>query len=223
MKAFLKEMFILSCNYTWNCPPGSIPYTIRPGDTLYGIARMYDTTAERLMEVNPDADPYNLTIGSIICVPLPLQDYPFCRTTNYYVVDDDETIYSIAKFFGVSEEQLLYSNMGISPENIYKGMILCIPIAKPPLCIKLSCGKLTLEYPSGEEESFDASCRASFSSTVVQKQLDTPVSGGKRLNLSNSACAICNQSGKRNPGDIVLSDSDMDYVFNRTVVGTEVN
>lgn len=44
-------------------------YTIRPGDTLYGIAQRYDTNLILLQAANPGLDPYNLRVGQTITVP----------------------------------------------------------------------------------------------------------------------------------------------------------
>lgn len=44
-------------------------YTIRPGDTLYQIARRYYTTVNAILTANPGVNPANLTIGQSITVP----------------------------------------------------------------------------------------------------------------------------------------------------------
>ncbi len=43
-------------------------YTIEEGDTYGSIAAEFDTTADRLRELNPDVDPTQLTIGQRIRV-----------------------------------------------------------------------------------------------------------------------------------------------------------
>jgi len=40
------------------CPTGSVPYTIKAGDTLAAIARIYGTTVQDIINANPDIDPY---------------------------------------------------------------------------------------------------------------------------------------------------------------------
>ena len=50
------------------CPADTIPYIIKAG-MLYKIALEYDTTVDEILNVNPGIDPYNLIIGSQICVP----------------------------------------------------------------------------------------------------------------------------------------------------------
>ncbi|MCL2555907.1 MAG: LysM domain-containing protein [Firmicutes bacterium] len=46
-----------------------ITHTIKQGDTFYLLAKHYHTTADKLMALNPDKDPYNLQIDDtlIIC------------------------------------------------------------------------------------------------------------------------------------------------------------
>lgn len=44
-------------------------YTVRRGDTFYGIARRYGTSAEALAVANPDLNPENLPVGRRIVVP----------------------------------------------------------------------------------------------------------------------------------------------------------
>lgn len=212
----------MNCTYNWNCPPGSFPYTVRKGDTLYSIAKNFETTVERLAQINSISNINLINIGDVLCIPLPLQYFPLCRTTNYYVVNEGDTIYSIANYFGVEESQILYSNLGIDEDNLYEGMILCIPLAKPPLCIALSEKNLILSFPDKEDMVFMASFSLNpLTTTVVQKQLDTSFGGKKRINLQ-SGFAISNPAGQNSERDVIISEKDMDSVFNLVTVGTEV-
>ena len=67
---------------------------------------------------------------------------------------ENDTFYSIARYFGVTVDQIIHSNMGVEPENIYEGMILCIPLAAPPVCVTLEGGIMTLDFTNGETERF---------------------------------------------------------------------
>ncbi|MFP4661527.1 MAG: LysM peptidoglycan-binding domain-containing protein [Halanaerobiales bacterium] len=51
------------------CPADTTPYYIKSGDTLYNIARRNNTTVRAIMRVNPDINPRNLRVGSMICIP----------------------------------------------------------------------------------------------------------------------------------------------------------
>lgn len=51
------------------CPVGSFAYAIRSGDTLFSLARRFNTTVESIRGLNPGIDPNNLQIGQVICIP----------------------------------------------------------------------------------------------------------------------------------------------------------
>ena len=44
-------------------------YTVNEGDTLYSIAEKYDLPVTLLMKVNDIDNPYNLKIGTRLCIP----------------------------------------------------------------------------------------------------------------------------------------------------------
>ncbi len=58
------------------CPMGSFLYTILPGDTLWIIARRYNTTVHAIAAVNPGLDMNNLYIGQVICIRPEYGYYP---------------------------------------------------------------------------------------------------------------------------------------------------
>ncbi|GAB6137563.1 LysM peptidoglycan-binding domain-containing protein [Halanaerobaculum tunisiense] len=58
------------------CPRGTREYRIRRQDTLYSIARRYNTSVRELRRLNPGLDPDRLRVGRIICVPDNRYDRP---------------------------------------------------------------------------------------------------------------------------------------------------
>ena len=44
-------------------------YTVSEGDTLYSIAEKYELPVSLLMKVNGIENPYNLQIGTRLCIP----------------------------------------------------------------------------------------------------------------------------------------------------------
>jgi len=50
------------------CPNGFY-YSIRPGDTYFGISRQFGVSIDALIRANPGVNPDNLQVGQIICVP----------------------------------------------------------------------------------------------------------------------------------------------------------
>ncbi|HOM01926.1 MAG TPA: LysM peptidoglycan-binding domain-containing protein [Acetivibrio sp.] len=223
--------------YQRQCPAGSVPYTIRAGDTLAAIARTYGTTVQNIINANPGIDPYYLRVGQEICVPLTVQIYPSCPTTNYYVVMPEDTIDSIAAYFNITPQQLLYSNYGIDPNDLYVDQILCIPVAPSPVIVNVNVAQRTLTvYRNGSlyrtyrialENPASPIPRGTF--TVLNKQVDPGIEMGARwIGLSEAGFGI---HGTNTPefidvvstgNNIVMSNRDISELFNLVPVGTTV-
>ncbi|KPU44795.1 putative L,D-transpeptidase YkuD [Oxobacter pfennigii] len=219
------------------CLAGFVPYTIRRGDTLDRIAEAYGTSAQDIMIANPGINPYNLQVGILICVPLKIQLYPSCPTTNYYVVRQGDTLESIAGYFNITPMQLLYSNYGIDPDDLYEDQILCIPVAPSPVSIdvRISEGRLIVYLDGNAFRTYSIAIentaypvpRGTF--TVLNKQVDPGTERGARwLGLSEAGFGI---HGTNTPGfidvvssgnSIIMSNQDISELFNLTPVGTTV-
>ncbi len=66
------------------CPPGSFAYTIKSGDTLFALAKRYNTTVAAIMAINPGIDPNNLQIGQVICIPRAMPPTPPHVPMDFY-------------------------------------------------------------------------------------------------------------------------------------------
>ena len=223
--------------YQRQCPAGSVPYTIRAGDTLNIIASTYGTTVQEIINANPGINPYYLRVGQQICIPLIVQMYPSCPTTNYYVVMPGDTIDSIAAYFNVSPQQLLYSNYGIDPNDLYVDQVLCIPVAPSPVIVRVNVaeriltvyrnGSVYRTYNIAVENPTSPIPRGTF--TVLNKQVDAGVEFGARwIGLSEAGFGI---HGTNTPefidvvatgNSIVMSNQSVSELFNLVPVGTTV-
>lgn len=220
------------------CPAGSVPYVIRAGDTLGNIAYFYNTTVQDIIAANPGIRPDALQVGQQICVPLTPQMYPSCPTTNYYVVVKGDTLESIANRFNITAQMLLYSNYGIDPNDLYEDQVLCIPVAPPPVDVRINVrerrlvvyrnGNVLRTYSIGLENPAYPVPRGQFK--VVNKQVDPGVERGARwIGLSEPGFGI---RGTNNPQfievvsegrSIVLSNLDVSELFNLVPVGTTIS
>lgn len=54
----------------------TIRYSIRPYDTIWMLAQIFNTTADSIMELNPGIEPRNLLIGQVITIAPGFQYYP---------------------------------------------------------------------------------------------------------------------------------------------------
>lgn len=98
-------------------------YTVSEGDTLYSIAEKYDLPVSLLMKVNCIDNPYNLQIGTRLCIPGTEDQLPQtpenCNTTH--VVAPGDTLYLIAKKHGIKLDSLMRANPNIDPYNMLIG------------------------------------------------------------------------------------------------------
>ena len=170
-------------------------------------------------------------------MPLRPQIYPSCPTTNYYVVREGDTLQSIADTFNVTAQQLLYSNYGIDPDDLYEDQILCIPVAPSPVSVDVNVsGRRLTVYRNGEvfrtyniaaEDPANPIPRGTF--TVLNKQVDVGEGGGARwLGLSEAGFGI---HGPNIPAfidvvsagnSIVMFTEDVNELFNLVPVGATI-
>ena len=124
-------------------------HTIQAGETLYQLTVCYDVTAQRICQANPGLSASNFRIGQVIAIPAQVetkevvaevQETPVveqkdngplksnCR--DMHRIERKETIYSISKLYGITEEELIAANPEIRNNKLKRGKFLCIPYAK---------------------------------------------------------------------------------------------
>lgn len=110
------------------CPHGFL-YTVKPGDTVFSIARRFGVSLEELIAANPHiSDPNLIYPGDVLCVPVKAPK-PTCPGGFIYIVRPGDTLTSIAHRFGLTVEQILAANPQITDPNlIYPGQPICIPL-----------------------------------------------------------------------------------------------
>jgi len=55
---------------------GTLRYTIKPYDTIWMLAQVFNTTVDDIMDLNPGIDPRNLFVGQVITIRPGLQSSP---------------------------------------------------------------------------------------------------------------------------------------------------
>lgn len=103
---------------------GYTTITIRYGDTLSELAIEYNTTVERLVELNNIANPNLIYAGATLIVPT---SDPSDTTMQIYVVQYGDTLSQIALEYGTTVENLASINNIQNVNLIYVGQIIKIP------------------------------------------------------------------------------------------------
>ena len=103
---------------------GYTTITIRYGDTLSELAIEYNTTVERLVELNNIANPNLIYAGDTLIVPT---SDPSSNITQIYVVQYGDTLSEIAQEYGTTVATLASINNIQNVNLIYVGQIIKIP------------------------------------------------------------------------------------------------
>lgn len=100
-------------------------HIVRPGDTLYSIARLYGVSAEAIAAVNNIYNFNLIYVGQTLAIPSPSQPPPPTYIT--YTVRAGDTLARIARSYGTTVGVLAQLN-GINNINrIYVGQRLLVP------------------------------------------------------------------------------------------------
>ena len=97
-------------------------YTISKGDSLYSIAKKYNTTVDALVKYN-NLSSTNLKVGEQLLIPISESKL------NTYTVKSGDSLYSIAKKYGITVDELKKAN-GLTSNNLSLNQKLVIPETK---------------------------------------------------------------------------------------------
>ncbi|MGQ9473252.1 MAG: LysM peptidoglycan-binding domain-containing protein [Candidatus Caldatribacteriaceae bacterium] len=125
MKIIVKEGEVgypaASCEY----------YQVQKGDTLWSIARKFNTSVRSLMEVNGLNENSILQIGQKILISTtintPVSQEEISSTTITHIVKQGESLWVIARLYGVSMKSIMEANSLNEHSILQVGMKLAIP------------------------------------------------------------------------------------------------
>ncbi len=104
-------------------PDSMFTYTVKKGDSLYSIAKRYDTTVDEIKKLN-SLKSNNLSIGQKLNIPETYSEITLPNYTNYTVKKGD-TLYSIARDNGITVDTIIKDN-NLSSNILNIGQILKI-------------------------------------------------------------------------------------------------
>ena len=78
-------------------------YTVKAGDTLYGISNQYGVSVTELAELNK-VDANSLKVGQVLTIPIKTGTNP--DNMFLYTVKKGDSLYSIAKVYGTTVDKI---------------------------------------------------------------------------------------------------------------------
>lgn len=154
---------------------GYMTHTIRPGDSVWRLARMNRVSEDALLLANPHLDPMNLRIGSSIIIPL---DFPVVPTDiNYFSSLIDYCVRGLSARYpflsvaqagrsvmnrplwtitlGSGENRVMYNASHHANEWITTPLLLKYI---EELCIAFTSGRKIVDYSAGELLDYATLC-----------------------------------------------------------------
>lgn len=111
-------------------PPSSAGFwhRVRYGETLFSIGRMYHVNPYTICHVNGLYNCNYIYAGQALWIPRAQGPHPGkCMCVTYHTVKYGQTLYSIARRYGVSPWSIARCNGIYNMNLIYAGQRLCIP------------------------------------------------------------------------------------------------
>ena len=166
-------------------------YTVEKGDTLYSIARKYNTTVNDIINLNYLKN-NNLSVGQVLRIPETYYNYDEMSAPNYitYTVKPGDTLYSIASNNGVSVDTIISDN--VLPNNsLSVGQVLRLRVSDGEV---LECFGPDFDIPEEIVPSVTYVVKAGDNLYNIAKQYNTSVSEIVRLNnLPNNNLSVGQQ------------------------------
>lgn len=99
-------------------------YTVKSGDTLYGISSMFAVPVSRIAADNALSNPDTLSVGQSLVIS---------SDSMRYVVREGQTLYSLSQEYDVPLDELIAANPEVNPISLRIGQVIIIPIGDNPL------------------------------------------------------------------------------------------
>ena len=126
---FTSSVFLNGANeVTPTKAPDAIRYTVKRGDTLWGIAKKFGVTVSAVVNANNIRNPNLIYVGEVFIIP----HMTSAESSGYtlYTVRRGDTLWGISRKFGASINSIVALNGIKNPNLIYAGEVFKIPSAR---------------------------------------------------------------------------------------------
>lgn len=212
------KVLIVSPNSDSN-PSECVTYTVKKGDSLYSIAKQYNSTVDAIKRYN-NLTSNNLSIGQKLKLPCYMKDNDNTTMPNFvmYTVKAGDSLYSIAQQYNTTVDKIKSDNK-LTSNTLSIGQVLMIADKTTDA---------TIEECFGEDEVLEEDyviyvVKPGDNLYSIARKYDTTVSELKRLNnLTSNNLSVGQELKIPNEGRIyVVKRGDSLYsianMFNTTV------
>lgn len=142
-------------------------HTIQAGETLYRLSVKYNITTQAICEANPGLSSENFRSGQVIIIPVQSASKTEKETPkatakeettvkmndwkDMHKVERKETIFSISREYGITEEELIAANPELKNGKLKRGTFLFIPYGKNEQKTQQTESKPTVQELTNEE------------------------------------------------------------------------
>ena len=174
-------------------PSNMFMYTVKKGDSLYSIAKKYNTTVKDIIDINSLKDT-SLSIGQQLRIPEKYTEGELI-VPNYinYTVKKGDSLYKIANEFNVSSNIIMEDN-GLTNSNLAIGQNLKIRVIDDNNVVVLECFGDDYDPPSQDISTTTYTVKKGDSLYSIANRFNTSVSDITRLNnLSSNILTVGQQ------------------------------
>ena len=142
-------------------------HTIQAGETLYRLSVKYNITTQAICEANPGLSSENFRSGQVIIIPIQSTSKTEKETPkatakeettvkmndwkDMHKVERKETIFSISREYGITEEELIAANPELKNGKLKRGTFLFIPYGRNEQKTQQTESKPTIQELTNEE------------------------------------------------------------------------
>lgn len=200
MIRFLSTLVLLTITIFAQAQPGVAPvkvidgknyyiHTVEPGNTLFGLQRMYDCPMEEIVKANSGELEGGLKVGQQVKIPVKSSSENSITTeqkTSSYKIKGGETLYGISRKFGTTVDELIRLNPGVE-NGIQKGQVIVVPGESSEEEEEEDVVETTTTNPFVVEEDNNEAIEVVFQDSIVQHKVlqhETMYSISKRYMVS---------------------------------------
>lgn len=108
-------------------------HTVKRGETLYSISRTYNTTVDKIVELNPGSAS-KIRVGEELRIPQAAPQENSGEGNDgrrYHTIQPGETLYRLGQIYNISPREICDANPGLSINNFRAGEVILIPTPAP--------------------------------------------------------------------------------------------